>query len=377
MSYVEQFELSPHLVHLNHAGIAPWPRNTVKAVTRFAYENACQGSSHYAKWLQEEQALRELGRWLLDAESAAEVALLKNTSEGLSLIASGLPWKKGGNIVLARQEFPSNRIVWEAIAKRHGLEVRMADLTDQHAPERALLNLVDNKTQLLTTSSVHYGTGLKMDLGVLGEALRDTPIWFCVDAIQSLGAHPFSVRDHHIDFACADGHKWMLGPEGIALFWVRPDLYETLHLSQFGWHMVEDPNHYDRLTWSVASDARRFECGSPNMLGIFALRASLELLHSAGICHIEECISKRIEQIEQSLKALKCSVLTSQDPMRRAGILTFTPPQGDSEAVAQALNQRGILCAARAGGIRFSPHFYTSAADLQRGLETLQQVLER
>ena len=189
MSYSELFEINPGLVHLNHAGISPWPRATVKAVTQFAYENASWSSRRYDMWLQEEWELRELGRWLLDAESKDEIAFLKNTSEGISAVAFGLDWEAGDNVVLAREEFPSNRIPWEAVATQHSVEIRWVDVNTTDTPEQALLGQVDSRTRLLTTSSVHYASGLKMDLSLLGHALHGTPTLFCVDAIQSLGAH--------------------------------------------------------------------------------------------------------------------------------------------------------------------------------------------
>ena len=372
MKYRELFDLDPGLVHLNHAGLAPWPRDAVKAVTQFACENARWSSRRHARWLDEERRLRELGRWLLDAESADEIALLKNTSEGISMLAAGLPWRDGDNIVLAADEFPSNRIPWEAAAERAAVELRRVDLAAADDPERALLERVDARTRVLAASSVHYATGLRLDLERLGAALRDAPALFCVDAIQSLGAHRLSVRDCRIDCLAADAHKWMLGPEGVALFWLRPELYDGLRLSQHGWHMVAAAGDYERRDWRPAPDARRFECGSLNTLGIHALRASLELLQAVGLREIEERIADRVGQIDRAVRALGCAVRT---PGRRAGILTFAPPDGDARRVHQRLTESRVLCAKRGGGIRFSPHFYTSAADLQRALEALEAAL--
>lgn len=377
MSYAELFELDPQLVHLNHAGVAPWPRCAVQAVTRFAYENARWSARHYARWLEEEQALREHARWLVDAESGDEIAFLKNTSEGLSAVALGLDWKAGDNLVLAREEFPSNRIPWEAAAARHGLHIHWVDATAADDPEAALLDRVDARTRVLATSSVHYATGLKMDLPRLGAALDGTPTLFCVDAIQSLGAHALSVRDSRIDFLAAGAHKWMLGPEGIALFWVRPEHYERLQLAQYGWHGIAQAGRYEETVWELAPRAQRFECGSPNTTGMYALCASLDLLHGVGLSEIEERIADRIGQLEQALKALECRILTPAAPERRAGILTFAPPRGAGAGVHKQLVAQNVLCAARAGGIRFSPHFYTPAHALQRALEALEQILEQ
>ncbi len=374
--FSDHFDLDSRLIHLNHAGVAPWPRDTVQAITRFACENARWGTQHYAMWLQHEDELRELARWLIDAESKDEIALLKNTSEALSMVAFGLDWQAGDNMVLVREEFPSNRIPWEAAAARFDVAIRWVSVTDTSTPEHALLEHVDAKTRVLSVSSVQYARGLKLDMKVLGEALRDTPTLLCVDAIQSLGAHALSVRECHIDFLAADGHKWMLGPEGIALFWVRPELYERLQLSQYGWHMTERLGQYDDIEWTEASSARRFECGSPNTTGIYALHASLSMLRKIGMIEIEDRIADRVQQLDQALQTLGCTILTPPEASRRAGILTFTPPAKDSTAVFEALTRRNVLCALRGGGIRFSPHFYTPADVLQRALEELQQIID-
>ena len=140
--------------------------------------------------------------------------------------------------------------------------------------------------------------------------------------------------------------------------------------------MVARAGQYDEATWEVAPDARRFECGSLNTLGIYALRASLDLLHQVGMIDIEERIADRIQQLDQSLRALDCRILTPSEPDRRAGILTFSPSRQESGKVYKQLMERGILCAERGGGIRFSPHFYTPANALQFALEILQEILD-
>jgi selenocysteine lyase/cysteine desulfurase len=368
-----EFPLQPELVYLNHAAIAPWPKRTVAAVNRFADELGRIGSRRYAQWLGVEQRLRERCARLIGAASADEIALVKSTSEGLSFVAQGLEWHAGDNIVTIAQEFPSNRIVWETLAER-GVALRSLDLSRSGNPEADLLALCDARTRLLAISWVQYGRGQRLDIEHLATECRQRGILLCLDAIQGLGARPFTLADSAVDFIVADGHKWMLGPEGLALFWCRPALRDQLRLTEFGWHMVEDMGEFDRVDWTPAKSARRFECGSPNMLGIHALEASLSLLEDTGMEVVSRAIEARVQHLVELVDEAGFELLSPRDPDRRAGILTFRVPNADQQAIYRRLMERGVMCASRGGGIRFSPHFYTPESDLLGAIETTMAV---
>lgn len=367
------FDLDPDLIYLNHAAIAPWPARTVKAVTQFAAETGRLGSQRYPHWLGIEQRLRERAARLIGAEAAEDIALLKSTSEGLSFVAQGLDWQPGDNILTIAQEFPSNRIVWESLAER-GVELRTLDIEQSAAPEVALLERCDAHTRLLAISWVQYARGRRLDISRLADACHERGILVCLDAIQGLGALPFDLRQSPVDFVVADGHKWMLGPEGLALFWCRPALRDRLRLTEFGWHMVEDMGAFDRQDWQPAASARRFECGSPNMLGIFALEASLSLIEEIGMLEIAAAIETRVGQLVDLVDQAGFELLSPRDPDRRAGIVTFRVPGIDQQALYQQLMHRGLMCASRGGGLRFSPHFYTPQDQLERAIELTKQA---
>lgn len=362
------FDLNPDLIYLNHAAIAPWPKRTVAAVAQFASELGHLGSQRYAHWLQTEQRLREQAARLIGAGSPDEIALLKSTSEGLSFVAQGLEWQAGDNIVTIAQEFPSNRIVWETLAQR-GVELRTIDIHHSTEPELALLARCDARTRLLAVSWVQYGRGRRLDIARLATACRERGVLICLDAIQGLGALPFDLARSPVDFIVADGHKWMLGPEGLALFWCRPDLAQGLRLTEFGWHMVEDMGDFDKADWQPAHSARRFECGSPNMVGIHALEASLSLIEAIGLGQIAAAIEARVARLVELIDAAGFELLSPRSPEQRAGILTFRVPDADQQALYQALMRQGLMCASRGGGLRFSPHYYTPEDQLERALE--------
>ncbi len=371
----KEFALRNGVIYLNHAGVAPWPVRTARAVQAFAEENVLQGSLNYNKWLESEERLRTRLQTLLNARSRDDIALVKNTSEALSVVAYGLHWKVGDNIVSSNQEFPSNRIVWESLA-REGVEFREADLSNHSSPEDALFSLVDGCTRLITISSVQFSTGLRMDLSRIGEFCKKKGILLCVDAIQSLGALKFDAQGMGADFVMADGHKWMLGPEGLAVFYCRPESRDRLMLKQYGWHMIEGAGDFDRRQWRVATSARRFECGSPNMLGIHALNASLSLLLEVGMDHVEGEVMRRSTYLTECVRSAPDLILiTPPEAARRAGIVTFEVRDADPVPLYHYLTGRGVVCALRSGGIRFSPHFYTPQDSLEQAFKLVIEYL--
>jgi len=362
----------PHhsdLIYLNHAGVAPWPRRSAEAIRAFADENVRSGARNYPAWTKVERQLRQRLARLINAPGIDDIALVKNTSEGLSFVAYGLDWQPGDAVIINKQEFPSNRVVWESLAERFGVEVRDVDLGAGPSPEAALIAAMDQRVKVLAVSSVQYGSGLRMDLQALAQACRRHGILFCLDAIQSVGALRLDVQALEPDFVIADGHKWMLGPEGIGLFYSRPEARDRLKLTEFGWHTVEDAGNYDRSDWAIARSARRFECGSPNMLGIFGLEASLSLLEEIGPDVVEARVLGNARYlIEEIRRDPDLELLSAAEPGRHAGIVTFRVRGEDPLITHRRLTERNVVCARRGGGVRFSPHFYNSHEQLAEAL---------
>ena len=369
-----EFQLDDELTYLNHAAVSPWPKSAHDAVVKFSTENFRFGSKGYLKWIETETSLRTQLATLINAPSSSDIALLKNTSEALSVVAHGLSWNTGDNIVSSNEEFPSNRIVWQSLSPL-GVELRQADLSSNESPEDALFAMVDKQTRMISISSVQYASGLKMDLKRIGEFCMQHKILFCVDAIQSIGAVQFDVQSCHIDFAMADGHKWMLGPEGLALFYVRPELREELQLHQYGWHMTEDYLNFDNKRWTTAQSARRFECGSPNMLAIHALQASTKLLLDIGMPEVEQMVTMNSRYLLDLIaQHEELELITNAQADRLAGIVTFKHRNKNSEALYKSLMANNIMCAYRGGGIRFSPHFYTDVKDLASAISAVLKL---
>lgn len=369
----DEFPQIEGLRYLNHAAVAPWPRRATDAVKRFAQENMSVGARDYPQWLKVETSLRGRLARLLNAPSTADIALVKNTSEALSFVAFGLDWKTGDQIVISDEEFPSNRVVWEALQPQ-GVEVKRVSLKGAD-PEAALLAACGPKVRLMAISAVQYASGLRLDLPRLGEGCEQRGVLLCIDAIQQLGALPFDVQQNRCAFAMADGHKWLLGPEGLGVFYCRGDLRARLKLHEYGWHMLEHAGDYDREDWEPARSARRFECGSPNMLATMALEASLSLLEEVGMEKVEQGLSERIDHLQRELSAMQgVKLLSPVEPLRRAGILTFRIDGWDNQALFERLKSEQIVCAQRGGGIRLSPHFYTRAEIIEQTLSIIRNM---
>lgn len=364
------FQLDKNIVHLNHAAVAPWPAVTRDAVIAFANENTSIGSQHYDRWMQTEQQLKQKLKQLINAESTDEIAILKNTSEGLSLIAQGLLFKPGDNIVIPAEEFPSNKIVWQVL-KTQGVDIRLVPVQGIDNPEQDLINAMDEHTRLVSCSSVQYARGLRLNLIRIGTACKANGSLFCVDAIQSLGAISFDAQACFADFVVADGHKWMCGPEGTALFYCRQDKQALLQLRQFGWHMLTNAFDFSHKTSTIdiIDNAQRFESGSPNMMGIAALNASLGMLLEIGIEQVESMVIKNAEYLMKQLQALSNTSLLNPTTMGQyAGIVTFKKQSVDTVKLYEQLQGSNVICANRGDGVRFSPHFYTSQKSMDIAL---------
>ncbi|MBD3737816.1 MAG: aminotransferase class V-fold PLP-dependent enzyme [Pseudomonas balearica] len=368
-----EFPQAPGLRYLNHAAVAPWPRRASSAVSQFAEQNATLGARDYPQWLKIENRLRERLARLLNAPTCADVALVKNTSEALSFVAFGLDWRAGDQIVISDEEFPSNRVVWEALQPQ-GVEVIQVSLAGAD-PEADLLAACTPRTRLLAISAVQYASGIRLDLDRLGHGCEQRGVLLCIDAIQQLGALPFDVQQSRCAFAMADGHKWMLGPEGLGVFYCRSDLRPQLKLHEYGWHMLEHAGDYDRSDWQPARSARRFECGSPNMLGAVALEASLSLLEEVGMHQVAASLNERMEWLRAGLRQLPgIELLSPAQPERSAGIVTFRLAGSANQALFEQLKAEQVVCALRGGGIRLSPHFYTPAEVIEDTLALLRSL---
>ncbi|MBI1895400.1 MAG: aminotransferase class V-fold PLP-dependent enzyme [Acidobacteria bacterium] len=365
IQYRDQFPVTGRLVYLNHAAVAPLPRVVADAMRDLAEDACLWGSFHYDRWLAAYEGVRVAAARLINA-GPDEIAIVKNTSEGIATIATGLDWRPGDRMVAFREEFPANYYPWK-ILEGKGLGVEWLSVADP-------LDRIDQAAtgaRLLSISFVQYLSGYRADLEAIGEICHRRGCLFLVDAIQGLGAFPVDVRRARIHALAADGHKWLLGPEGCGILYIQRDIQDAVEPVEFGWTNVAKYADYASRDMSLRPDAGRYECGTLNTVGIFGLRAALEFLLEVGIERITPQIQARAAEIAEGVRSRGCEVMLDPRPETGSGIVTFRKPGLEDRAIVNRLRAEGIVTAPRQGWVRVSPHFYISPADIGRMIEAL------
>ncbi len=369
-----EFPQDPTLCYLNHAAVGPWPRRTAQLVANFAHTNMTRGGADYPDWLDVEQRLRQRLATLINAGSADDIALTKNTSDGLSTIAAGLDWQTGDEVIGVANDFISNQMVWQAL-ESSGVRYQEVDALATGDAEGTLIDALSSATRLLAVSTVNYATGYRFDLPRLAAACRERKVLLSIDAIQSLGAVPFDLDEIDADFVTGGSHKWLLAPEGNGFLYCRPALRDQLALHQFGWAMREHPYDFESHAWQPAKTARRFESGTPNMMGIQALDASLSLFEELGMNAVHVRLQANVDHLMNALSAMPgIEIVTPRSAAKRAGILTFRSNLVAGAEMHRSLMEAGVVCSARAGGVRLAPHFYTPTERLDFALDLVQSL---
>ena len=367
----EAFPILGEWDFFNHAGVTPLPRAASDALRTYAAQAESQ-TYLVGTWYKDIERLRILSGQMLNCHRD-EIAFVKNTGEGLSIVARGIDWKPGDRIVTTGVEYPANVYPWMDVCRRHGCELVMVpEETDgdgrKFVPlDRILREIEHPSTRLVTLSHVEFASGQRHDLAAIGSACRGSGKLFCVDAIQSLGILPVDVAAMKIDFLAADGHKWLLGPEGAGIFYCRRELLKETPPLAIGWMNVINAQDYGNYDFTLRSDAGRFECGSYNVPGLLALKASVELLMGVGI----EAVSRRIKVLTDhfvdGLTDQQLRVLSPRDAEMWSGIVSFLVPGTVPEALFLKLRkEHRVEIAVREGRLRCSPHIYNTTEQLDR-----------
>ena len=368
-----EFPVVREKIFLAHAGVCPLPQRVAEAIRQYA--GLCtQGDQETLLPAFQLGRARELAASLLKAQPE-EIAFVGPTSLALSFIAGGLPLRKNDNVLIYFDDYPANVYPWLALAEK-GVEVRLLNTRELGRIRPAdVLGQVDERTRLVALASCHFVAGFRIELQAIGAALKKRDILFCVDAIQTLGAFPTTVEN--IDFLAADAHKWLLGPCAAGILYVRRSLQDRLRPTVYGWNNVRCPNFVAQEDLVFRSDARRYEAGSHNLLGLVGLNAALEFLLEVGIDNIAAELLRKRSWLVPALETKGYTVLQAAAPPENAsGIVTFFRPDVDSAALHQRLEAAQITTSLRTDRsgrryIRLSPHFYNTDAELRRLLDLL------
>jgi len=363
--YADQFPVRENLIYLNHAAVSPLCKPAADAMKHLADDALNFGSLHYDQWMAAYDGLRRAAARLINSDPT-EIALMKNTSEGIATIAMGLDWKPGDRIVAFREEFPANFYPWKRLEGK-GIQVTWLSVEDS-------LDRIDDAcrgARLLSISFVQFLSGYRAPIPAIGEICHRNHCIFLVDAIQGMGAFPLDVRASRIDALAADGHKWMMGPEGCAILYINRELQDHVEPVEFGWTNVVGYADYASRDMALRQDAGRYEPGTLNTIGSFGLRASIEFILEIGVGEIAPVVQNLGDRIAAGVQAKGYEVLGNRTPNTGAGIVSFRKPGFADTELVRRLRAGGIAAAARACWVRTSPHFYISPADIDRMLEIL------
>jgi cysteine desulfurase / selenocysteine lyase len=362
-----EFPVAAEKKFFAHAGVCPIPRRVSEAMRAYA-QQCTLGDQETLIPAVGIRKTRELAARLIQAQPE-EIAFVGPTSLALSFIASGLPLRKNDNILIYFEDYPSNVYPWMAWAEK-GVEVRLLN-TRELGRIRAIdvIGQVDENTRLVALASCHFISGYRIDLTAIGDFLRDRNILFCVDGIQTAGAFPMVAEQ--FDFFAADAHKWMLGPCAAGILYVRKSVQEKLRPPIYGWHNVRCPNYVAQEQLVYPSDARRYEAGTQNLIGLVGMHAALELLLEVGVEKIAAELLRKRAWLAPALEAKGYTVLQSKAPAENSsGITAFYKPGANMASIHQQLESAHIITSLRADRtgqtyIRLSPHFYNTDAELE------------
>ena len=372
-SWRSEFPVTETYIYMNHAGVAPLSRPVRDAMAGFLEDATVNGAVNAKLWEETAETCRGAAAQLINADPT-EIAFMKNTTQGILIAANGVDWRAGDNVVTTAVEFPANVYPWWCLKERYGVQTRMV-------PERAgrihvedIASAIDERTRVVTISHVEFASGFRNDIQALGEICREHDVWFVVDAIQSLGAIEVDVQSCNVDILAADGHKWLLAPEGAAIFYCADEKRERLINTNVGWASVVNPRDFLNYDLKQKPDATRFEEGSYNSVGLYGLKAAIELLLDIGISVIKARILELTAHLITGLEAKGYRVVTPRANSERAGIVIFESDRHTPTEIYESLYAENIITAERGSGVRVSPHFYNTISEIERLLEVLPNL---
>ena len=370
----KEFPVTSEIIFFDHARVAPLPKRVKQVVTAFIDDATRFGTAHYENWVLELERTRKKFAELINAD-LDEIAFVKNTSEGISIVANGFDWQLGDNVVIPDIEFPANVYPWWNL-KQRGVETRMVKSVEGRVLFDELIKQVDNRTRILSISSVECNSGFRSNLNRLGTFCKEKGILFFVDAIQSLGVLPLDVKKDHIDFLSADGHKWMLSVEGLGGFYISKNVVDRIRPTTMGWGNVVNAENFMDYDFTLQKDAKKFEEGTPNTMSIHAFGAALGLLLETGIDNIEKRVITLGDYIIAELNRRNIKIYSSTLLNERSGNISFILDKDVSKLYSFMLENK-IKLTVRDGLVRFSPHFYNNEDEVLQVFDLLDSYSKK
>ena len=371
-----EFPICARKIYCAHAADAPLPRRVAEAMCE-SIERASTDERQYEIELERIAVTRAAIARLLGA-MPQEISLTGPTSSGLGVVANGLEWRAGDEVVCYLEEYPANVYPWLALERR-GVKIvllepaRLGEIT----PE-LVRQALTNRTKLVALATANFCSGYRIDIEAIGALCAERGALFCVDAIQTLGAFP--VELNHIDFLAAGAQKWMLGPSGAGILFVKKGRGELLRPPIIGGWNVQSPNFIAQREIIYAADGQKFEPGAYSHAAIAGLRAAVELLLATGLSEISTKILSLTQALTEQIGSMGFEFLSPINGENRSGILTFRHSDGATAKIVSLLSDNDVVISQRfdrAGSswLRVSPHFYNTFAEIERVAELLNRAV--
>jgi cysteine desulfurase/selenocysteine lyase len=312
--------------------------------------------------------------------SADEIILANSASYGLHLLANGIPWRQGDEVLVVAGDFPSDILPWLRLEK-HGVRVRLLHPRNPLPDPDELSRAISLRTRLFCTTWVHSFSGYAADLDGLGSVCRQRDVTFVVNASQALGARPLDARAVPVDAVISVGFKWLCGPYGTGFCWMRPDLLASLQYNQTYWLAAMTADDLGREAGEVRPPvgpptARTYDVfGTANFFNFKPWAASVEYLLRQGIDRIALHDQRLVEQFISGVDAKKYELASPATGEARSTLVFIShrdPTRNDE--IQRKLAEAGIEAAYRKGKMRFSPHLYNTSADITKALAVLNAV---
>jgi cysteine desulfurase/selenocysteine lyase len=365
----DHFALDPAITYFNHAAVGVLPVKTRDALHAFIDGHAASGVLGVFTTELAMPAFRAAIGTFIGA-SGAEIATLRNTGDGATILAQGLDLQPGDEVITNRNEFGSNAYPWLALRKR-GVSVRFIDAPRERMTPAVLAAALTPRTRVVALSWVTFDDGYRHDLGALADLTHRANALFFVDAIQALGAFPLDVRALDIDACYAGGAKWLMALQGVSFLYVRANLLDRIAVNLPGWRSVGDMWDFLDYDQPWAPDATRFEGGTPNFLGALSLATSIEILRAANPQRIAGHVLALTDRLVEGLKGKGAAIDSARSADESSGIVRFRFPDRDPLALGKRLGAAGFVTTYRASGIRVSPHGYNTFDEIDAFLAAL------